>query len=211
MKIYGHFFSPPANQVRLTASALGLDAEYVHVDLTKGEHKSPEYMEVNPFGRVPALDDDGYKLAESAAICRYLACKTDCALYPSDDPKARGEIDQWMDYAAHHVRTNMGKILFNKIIAPMLDAPVDEKSITEGQNNLNACLPAIDATLGKTNYIAGDTLTIADTAMLAAMEPFEMIGYDVSGFKNIAKWRARNMNEDWYKNVHAHYAAEMNG
>jgi hypothetical protein len=43
------------------------------------------------------------------------------------------------------------------------------------------------------------------------VEPFEMIGYDISGFENITKWRTRNMNEDWYKKVHAHYGAEMAG
>jgi glutathione S-transferase len=210
MKIYGHFFSPPANQVRLTASAIGIENEYVHVDLQKGEHKLPEYLAVNPFGRVPSLDDDGFQLAESGAISRYLANKAESALYPND-AKTRGSIDQWMDCAAHHVRANMAKILFNKIIAPMLDVPADEKSITEGQDNLNACLPTVDAALGETDYLVGDTLTIADTAMLAAVEPFEMIGYDISGFENITKWRTRNMNEDWYKKVHAHYGAEMAG
>ncbi len=210
MKIYGHFFSPPANQVRLTASALGLDFDYVHVDLTKGEHQQPEYLAINPFGRVPAIDDDGFTLAESSAISRYLACKTDCTLYPNN-PKARGTIDQWMDYATHHIRTNMGKILFNKIIAPMLDVPVDEKSITEGQDSLNNCLPSIDATLGKSEYIAGDTLSIADIALIAAMEPFDMVGFDITDYKNIVKWRTRNMSEDWYTKVHAHYGAEMAG
>lgn len=208
MKIYGHFMSAPSNQVRLTASALGLDHDYIHVDLARGEQKSPEYLAVNPFGRVPALDDDGFKLAESNAISRYLACKTDCAFYPND-PRARATIDQWMEYAGHHVRANMGKILFNKILAPMLDAPVDEKSMKEGEQFLNNALPAIDGALGRNAYLAGDAMTIADTAMIAAMEPFEMIGYDFSGFANIKKWRAGIMAQDFYKHVHDHYAAEM--
>ena len=82
MKIYGTYLSAPANKVRLTASALGLDVEYHNLDLTKGEHKSPEYLEVNPLGKVPAIDDDGFYLFESNAICRYMANKSDSDLYP---------------------------------------------------------------------------------------------------------------------------------
>ena len=210
MKIYGHFFSAPANQVRLTASALGVDHDYQHVDLQQGEQKSPEYLAINPYGKVPALDDDGFRLAESNAISRYLACKANCDLYPSD-VKQRATIDQWMDYSAHHVRGNMAKILFNKVLAPMIGAEPDERSMKEGEEFLNNAMQVVDSKLGENAYIAGDNLSIADTALMAAMEPFEMIGYDVSKYENVATWRQKNMESDWYKNVHDHYAAEMQG
>ncbi|MEM8772000.1 MAG: glutathione S-transferase family protein [Pseudomonadota bacterium] len=210
MKIYGHYMSAPANQVRLTASALGQDYDYVHVDLGAGEQKSPDYLTVNRFGRVPAMDDNGFKLAESGAISRYLACKSDCAAYPKD-PQKRAEIDQWMDFSAHHIRANMGKVLFNKVFAPMFEMEADQKSLDEGVENLNNNLPVLDAQLAKTPFATGDALTIADTALISAMEPFEMIEYDLSATPNVAKYRERIAGEDWYKNVHAHYAAEMNG
>jgi len=209
MKIYGHFMSAPANQVRLTASALNLDFDYQHVDLMQGAHKSPEYLAVNAFGRVPAMDDDGFKLAESSAISRYLACKTDCDLYPNNS-KARGEIDQWMDYAAHHVRANVSKVLFNKIFAPMMDMPVDEQSMKDGRQFLDNALPIVNEALGKHSYLTGDKMTIADTAMIAALEPAETIEYDVSPHANIKKWRDGIMGQDFYKRVHNHYAEEMN-
>lgn len=210
MKIYGHFMSAPANQVRLTASAIGAEHQYHHVDLMQGEQQTPEYLAVNPFGKVPALEDDGFRLAESNAISRYIACRADCAQYP-EDVKKRAEIDQWMDYAAQHVRANMSKVLFNKVFAPMMDRPVDEKSMAEGREFLTNALSPIEARLGETSFIAGDALTIADTAMMAAMEPFEMIEFGLDQFPNINTWRERNMGEDWYTNVHAHYAAEMQG
>ena len=210
MKIYGHFVSPPANQVRLTASALGIDHEYVHVDLQNQQHKSPEYLKINPYGKVPAMDDDGFTLSESGAICRYMACKQDCEMYPNDIRK-RAEVDQWMDYSAHHIRSNMAKMLFNKIVAPMVGAPVNNEAIEEGRGFLNDMLPAVDAALERNGNLTGETLTIADTAMMAAMEPFEAVGYDVSPFKNVVKCRQNNMAQDWYKNVHTQYMAEMQG
>ena len=208
MKIYGHFFSAPANQVRLTASALGLEHEYHHVDLMAEQQKSPEFLAINPIGKVPAIDDDGFTVAESNAISRYLACKQDCSLYPQG-PKDRAVIDQWMDFAAHHVRANMAKILFNKVFAPMMEIPVDEKAMQDGRDALNQNLAHVNAALEKAPYIAGNTLTIADTAMMAAMEPFEMIDYDITAFPNVQQWRSNNMSQDWYTSVHAHYAAEM--
>ncbi|MEL7486979.1 MAG: glutathione S-transferase family protein [Pseudomonadota bacterium] len=207
MKIYGHYFSSPANQVRLTASALNLEHEYIHVDLMAGEQKEPAYRAVNKFGKVPAIDDDGYQLAESGAICRYLACKSDNGLYP-DDIKARGDIDQWMDFAAHHIRANMGKVLFNTVFAPAMDLPTDQKSLDEGRANLDANLPTVDAALKENAFLTGDALTIADTAMIAAMEPFEMINYDIAPYANVKRWRDAAMAQDWYQRVHAHYAAE---
>ena len=209
MKVYGHFMSAPANQVRLTASALGVAHDYQHVDLMNGEQRTPEYLAVNAFGRVPAIEDDGFKLAESNAICRYLACKGQSELYPAD-VKTRAEIDQWMDFAAHHVRANMGKVLFNKVFAPMMGMDVDEKSLNEGRENLDAGLPVIDDALSRRGYIAADRMTIADTAMLAAMEPFEMIDYDVARFGNVKAWRDKMTGEPFYQRVHAHYGAEMN-
>jgi len=208
MKIYGHFFSAPVNQVRLTASALGIKHDYQHIDIPGGETKSAEYLAINPFGRVPALDDNGFKLGESGAISRYLACKNQNNMYPQDAQK-RAEIDQWMDVAAHHIRTNMSKILFNKVFAPMMERSVDEQSMADGRTNLATNLPMVNDTLGQTPYLAGDSLTIADTAMMAALDPFEMIEVDLTPYPNINKWRQNNMAQDWYQNVHAHFGAEM--
>lgn len=210
LKLYGHFFSFPSNQARLTASAAGIDFEYVHVDLTKGEQKLPNYLSVNPFGKVPALDDDGYRLGESSAISRYLACKAGCALYP-DDIRERGVIDQWMDFSCHHIRANVGKVMFNKFFAPVMGADVDEKSMAEGEANLEAMLPAVEARLAERAYLAGDVLTIADTAMIAALEPAEMMGFDLSSYSAIQKWRNAIMATGWYKNIHERYGAEMEG
>lgn len=208
MKIYGHFMSPPTNQARLTASAVGVAHEYVHIDLTKGAHRAPEYLAINPYGRVPALVDGDLKLAESCAISRYLASKAKSDLYP-EDVAERAIVDQWMDYAAHHIRANMGRILFNRVVAPLMGVEVDERSIKEGGQALDANMPIVDAQLAKSRYVAGGRMTIADTAMTAAMEPFEMLGYSIENFPNVVRWRNAIMAEPFYKKVHDRYGAEM--
>jgi glutathione S-transferase len=208
MKIYGNFMSPPANMVRLAASAAGVPHDYQHVDLQKGEQRNPDFRAVNPYGKVPALVDGDLKLAESCAISRYIAAKAKSDLYP-DDIRQRAIIDQWMDFAAHHIRSNMGKVLFNRVFAPMVGAPVDEKSIKDGLDALGTNLPHVEAQLGKSRYLAQGRLTLADIAMIAALEPFEMINYSLDPFPNVKRWRDGIMAEAWYKNVHARYGAEM--
>ncbi|MGV6800506.1 MAG: glutathione S-transferase family protein [bacterium] len=209
MKIYGHFMSAPSNQVRLTASALGLEADYQHVDLQSGEHKQDEYLSVNPFGRVPALTDGDFRLSESSTICRYLAYQAENDMYP-EDIQQRAIVDQWMDFANNHIRSNMSKVLFNQLIAPLMGVEPDERSMVDGRKFLDGNLPHVETALEGNKYLTGDQLTLADTAMMAAMEPFEIINYDLSHYPNISKWRKENMQSDWYKKVHNHYAEEMN-
>lgn len=208
MKIYGHFMSPPANQVRLVASALGAPHDYVHVDLEKGEQRTPEYLALNPFGKVPTLVDGDLKIGESCAISRYLAVKSKSDLYP-DDIRQRAVIDQWTDFAAHHIRSNMAKVLFNRAFAPMLGLPVDAKAIEDGLKTLDALVPIVDARLGKSRYLADGRMTLADIAMIAAMEPFEMIAVPLDRFSNVTRWRAGVMAEPFYLKVHERYGAEL--
>ena len=76
MKIYGHPWSVHTRRVLMTVAEKGHDAELVLVNLPKGEHKQPEHMARHPFGKVPVLED-GFFLAESGAINRYLDKKLD--------------------------------------------------------------------------------------------------------------------------------------
>jgi len=208
VKLYGHFFSAPANQVRLSASAMRLEHEYIHVDLMKGEQHEDAFQTISVFGKVPAMDDNGFTLSESGVICRYLGSKSGSPLYP-DDPQARAKTEMWMDYASMHVRAAMSKVLFNTLFAPMMGREVDEKSMAEGRDMLSNQLPHVECALTGTKYLAADELSLADTAMIAAMEPFEMIKVSLADFPRIDAWRKTIMQSDWYKGVHAHYAAEM--
>src|ERR1700761_3221721 len=68
LKLYINKLSPNVRRVRLTAAALGLKLEEIALDFTKGEHKKPEYLALNPNGAVPTLSDGDFVLTESRAI-----------------------------------------------------------------------------------------------------------------------------------------------
>jgi glutathione S-transferase len=84
MRLYYHPLSSNSRRVLLTAYHLGLNLELVSVDLSRGEHKTPEYLRLNPNGKIPILVEGGFHLWESHAIMQYLADKLEQDIYPQD-------------------------------------------------------------------------------------------------------------------------------
>ncbi|CAB3239215.1 unnamed protein product [Arctia plantaginis] len=71
--------SPPANAVRMFADIIGLDLELKRLDMTVAEHKSPEYLKINPIGSIPALKDGDFVVSDSHVIMKYLLSKIKAA------------------------------------------------------------------------------------------------------------------------------------
>lgn len=207
-EIYYHPLSFPSLAPIFTAEAAGIDYTTKLVDLQKGEQSSAEFLAVNPYGKVPALKDGNFAMAESAAIMRYMARKKGSALYPAD-AQAQARCDQWMDYINHHIRTNVGKVHFNRSLAPMMGADVDEKSLADGLRFLGNNFPAIEQTLAQQPYLCGNDMTLADITLVAALEPSEMSKIDMSDYPALTKWLAAQRKETFYTNVHSHYGAEL--
>ncbi|MDD9817184.1 MAG: glutathione S-transferase family protein [Gammaproteobacteria bacterium] len=208
LKIYGFELSMPANRVRMAVNAMGLEHEYIRVDLSKGEQKSPEHMRLHPAGKVPAMDDDGFALFESGAILRYLCRKSGSDYYPAE-PQGQALADQWGDFAVLHVQAPMSRVLFNKIIAPRVGLEVDERSMQTGYEFLEQSLPVAEAQLGKADYLAGGRMTIADFCLLAAVDPADAIGLDLGQYRRLAAWRKALVSQAFYRDVHAFFGAGM--
>src|SRR6478609_1220541 len=95
MKIYLNKLSPNVRRVMLTAAALGIELEEQTIDFAKGQHKSPEYVALNPNGAVPTLVDGEFVLTESRAIMQYLAAKKpESGLLPKD-PAGAADVSRW--------------------------------------------------------------------------------------------------------------------
>lgn len=209
MKIYGHFLSVPSNKVRLAAAAIGQDFDYVHVELSKGEQKTPNYLGVNPVGKVPAMDDDGFYLSESNAIARYIADKNKSDLFPQRDLQRRAIVDQWIEFSSHHILQNMSKVLFNKFFAPVMGVDPDLQSMADGERFLHQYVPVVEKQLAAHPMLTGEKMTLADVAMIAALDPFEMIEFDLKPYPKLTAWRGKIMAQDFYQQVHSHYAADL--
>lgn len=208
VEIYYHPLSFPSLAPVFAAESMGIEYTTKLVDLSKGEQSSPEYLAVNPYGKVPALKEGDFTLAESASIMRYMARKNNSVLYPNE-PQAQANVDQWMDYINHHIRTNVGKVHFNRTLAAMMGAEADEKSLADGERYLESNFPAIEDCLSQQPYLCGEAMTLADIALVAALEPSDMSKIDMSNYPSLTKWLAARRSEPFYTNVHSHYGAEL--
>lgn len=208
LTIYGSDLSAPANKVRFAANAIGIPYEYKRVDLRAGEHLKPEFLAINPVGKVPAIDDGGFKMFESNAIIRYLADKNNSRLYPRD-LRERAAVDMWLDFGSMHVGTALSKVIYNRLFAPLRDIPVDENSLQEGLKFLERFLPVVEGQLAKNKYIAGAGITLADINLLALFDPCAIAGIDLSSYKNIVRWREALRKEKFYTDCHQEYGAAL--
>ena len=205
LKVYGMELSVPSNKVRFTANALGLEYEYKSMNLMEGEQKADWFVKINPVGRVPAIDDDGFSLFESNAIIKYLADKNNSAYYPKD-LKAMAKVEQWIDFTSLHIAAAMTRVLFNRILAPVIGAEVDENSLKTGIEFLAQFLPIVDQQLGKSKYLAGDNMSLADIVLLASVDPAEACQIDLTPYTNLVKWRQDLQAKDFYTKCHKSYA-----
>lgn len=104
IKLYGHEMSGNSYKVRLFLELLQLDYQWIKVDLMKGEHKSPAYLEINPFGQVPVLVDDENSLADAQAILVYLARKYGGDNWLPLDALGMAQVVRWLSTTAGEVR-----------------------------------------------------------------------------------------------------------
>ena len=204
LKIYGSDLSSPSNKVRFAANALDLKFEYIKINLREGEQRKPEFLKLNPAGKIPAINDDGFMLFESNAIIKYLARKQKSPLYPSE-LQARAIVEEWMDFTSMHVGMALSKVMFNRVFYKFLNVPIDERSLSDGLDFLKKFLPVIDEQLSKNPYLAGKDLTLADINLLATLDPAEAAQIDLSSYKNIVKWREAFKKKDFYTKVHKEY------
>lgn len=206
--LYTSPLSTPALSIMFGANALGIEHTVKTIDLAGAEHRRPDFLAVNPAGKVPAMTDEDFALFESGAILRYLGRKVKSPLYPSQ-LRARAIGDQWLDYVAHHVRTPFGRIQFNRMFAERFGEKPDEASIAFGFKILKSSLPLIEGQIAKHGYVMGDFLALADIALLATLDPSEVCGVDLSAYPALTDWRVKLKAEKFYTDVHSHYGAEI--
>ncbi len=104
IKLYRYSLSGHSHRVELMLALLELPYETIDVDLANGAHKAPDFLKLSPFGKVPAIDDNGFTLSDSNAILVYLAqtYAADSHWLPRDG-KVAAEIQRWLTIAADQI------------------------------------------------------------------------------------------------------------
>ncbi|KFL52500.1 glutathione S-transferase family protein [Burkholderia pyrrocinia] len=159
MKLYG-FAGTRSQRALWGLKELDADFEFVSVNLLAGEHKRPEFLRINPAGKVPVLVDGDRVIPESAAIVLYLADKyPEKALLPID-PALRAQAYRWVMFAVTELEQPLWRITRHTFLyPPEKRSPADIELAREDFATMAAIL---DKHLEGREFIVGDTLTVAD-------------------------------------------------
>ncbi|RXZ45519.1 glutathione S-transferase family protein [Crenobacter cavernae] len=184
IKLYRNRLSGHAHRAELFLSLLGLPYEAIDVDFAAKEHKSAAFLELNPFGQVPVIDDDGTVVADSNAILVYFATKYDDGVWLPRDAARLAEVQRWLSVAA-------GQIAFGPAAARLVTvfgAPYRAEELIARSHALFAVM---DGMLGDSRYLAGDAPTLADIACYSYIAHAPEGNVSLEPYPNLRAWLAR--------------------
>ena len=200
MKLYFNPLSPNVRRVRLTAAVLGLELEEKLLDFSKGEHKNPEYLLLNPNGAVPTLVDGDFVLTESRAIMQYLASKKpESGLLPRDEA-ARADVTRWQFWDSSHFSPQLGTFAFEKLIKGMVGlGEPDSSKLNDALVNFKRFAAVLNQRLEGRQYVVGNSLTLADLTLASSMMYAKQTEVPVADFPNVERWFSRIAALDGWK------------
>lgn len=189
MKLFDLQRSPNCLKVRILAREVSLPLEVVPMDLPG--LTAPDYLTLNPSGKVPTLvDDDEFTLWESSAILVYLAQQQpDLGLFPAD-PRGQAEVLRWMFFSATHLQPWLSILGQERLLAPRLGRASDATAIALAERDLARFIPIVEEHLSSQRYLTG-TYSIADITVGGGFEECEARGLSLEPYPAIRAWRER--------------------
>ena len=184
------FFNPRSTFARRVHIALlekQIPFEPVNIDMAVREHKSEAHLSRNPYGRVPAIDDDGFLLYESASILMYLeATHPQPALVPAD-AQGRALVDMHIRLCDMQFARHAGSILFPRRFLP--PERWDHAVMDIARREMELHLAILAAQLGDEEHLVRGTFSLADIAYLPMLHFLPLMDIELPA--NLAAWRER--------------------
>lgn len=185
MKLYG-VLNTRGQRCLWALEEAGLPFEFQFVDFRAGDHRSPEYLAVNPNGKVPALEDGELKLFESAAICTYVGDKVpEKGLVPRPGTPERALYDQWMCFVIAELEQPLWTMGKHRFALPkewrrpeMLEVARHEWTLAAG---------VLAKSLGERKFMVGDTFTMADILVTHTLQWARLFGVPL-GHENLGRF-----------------------
>jgi glutathione S-transferase len=189
LRIYG-IARTRAFRALWVANELGLDYEHLPIEIGEAGARAPEFLAINPNGRLPFIDDDGFVLFESLAITLYLAKKhSPGKLYPAaleDEAKTW----QWSFWAISEVDRGVNIWSLHAVRLP--PAERDAAKRDEALKVIATPFKILDAAVAKQPYLLGEDFTVADLNVAAIIS--RAIDMDLSAVPNLKAWLTRCLN-----------------
>ena len=185
MKLYNVAYSGNSYKVRLLLAQLSIPCEIIDVDILKGESRTAEFIKINPNGRTPVLDDNGFILAESNAILAYLARGTK---FLPEDRRQWALAFQWLFFEQYSHEPYIATSRFWLQHKP--DSPDRAALLASKRDGGWSALRVMEGQLTKDDFFVGD-YSIADIALFAYTHVSREGGFPPDDFPKIRAWIER--------------------
>lgn len=197
MKVYGDMLSGNCYKVKLLLEFLGIQYEWLHINVLKAESHTPEFLQMNPNGKIPVLVlDDGKILTESNAILGYLAEGTN---FIPTDRYAKAKMYEWMFFEQYSHEPFIAVARFINKYLGLPEARVEEYHALQPKGH--KALAIMEQALGQHYYLVGNELTLADISLYAYTHVADEGGFDLNLYPNIQAWCQRIQNYPAYKSM----------
>ena len=178
---------------------LGVPYEIKELDFKKGEHKSPEYLAMNPNGKVPTMVDGGFVLWESLAINYYLMEKYNGIKFVGTTPEEHAMVNQWNLWALLHLYEAFHPLVMQKYRG----TPDSEATKASREESIPRFLKVLESNLADKEYVALKTFSMADLTVMSVIKSADFVGYDLASYPNIGAWMRRVSERPVYQKLMA--------
>ena len=184
IKIYGQVMSR-APRCLWAAEETGVEYEHIPVSQNDGSNLKPDYLAVNPNGKVPAMEDGDLKLFESMAINLHLAAHSGGAMWPADD-NGKSLAVQWSIWAMTELEPPLIAMLEEKMFKEQPDW--DTERIAAAEEQIKRPLAVLNDTLATRDWFIGDAFSIADLNVASVLSLAGLLQFSVSEWENVDRW-----------------------
>lgn len=192
MKLYSNHLSPNCAKVLVAASHLGIPLETQLVKVLEGENRKPEYLQLNPNGKIPTLVDGDFALWESNAIMRYLAGKKPNNTAWPNDERLRADISRWQDWELAHWIPACGIHFYEYLIKAALGrGEADLAEVKKAEENFHRFAGVLDTHLAGREYLVGKGLTLADISVGIWLVYTHAARLPIDKYTSVKRWYSR--------------------
>ena len=188
------YHSPLSRSMRVLCfcEEIGLDNRLDSMEMFSAAMKRPEYLAVNPLGKVPAIEDDGFVLWETSAILQYLDARYgDGLLIPPRDTQAGALAVQWLEYGENPLTVIMGEIVAHGGALP------EERRVpalvVRGREIAADLVNVVETSLGQQQWILGDAFSAADIMLVFGLMIADHLGYITDATPSVRAYLDRAM------------------
>jgi glutathione S-transferase len=187
IKLYQHPLSTYSRRVKIALAEKKIAYEPALVDMAQRKHRDPAYLALNPYGRVPTLDEDGFLLYESTAILGYLEATHPAPPLVPADARGRAQVEMHMKLCDLQFTRHAGTIVFPKRFLPK--EKWNEAAMAEAKREIEKHFAILEGQLAGKNYLVAEQFTLAEICYLPFLEFLPLM--EIAPPPAVAAWTAK--------------------